>query len=58
VKESGLFDLIDNLPPGYCCIADSAYQPTESLVSIFVGDLMLLKDNDIQHFCFPVENLH
>ena len=46
VKESGLFALIDNLPPGYVCIADSAYQPTESLVSIFGGDLALVQNND------------
>ena len=46
IKESTLSTLIDNLPPGYCCIADSAYQPTESLMTIFGGDLALIKDND------------
>jgi DDE superfamily endonuclease len=46
VKESGLSALIDKLPTGYCCIADSAYQPTETLMTIFGGDLALVKDND------------
>ena len=46
VKECGLFDLVQNLPPGYICIADCAYQPTESLVPIFGGNLALQKDND------------
>ena len=37
VKESGLFDKIENLPQGYVCIGDCAYQPTERLVPIFGG---------------------
>jgi hypothetical protein len=46
VKDSGLFDLVQSLPPGYVCIGDCAYQPTENLVPIFGGDLALQKDND------------
>ena len=50
VKESGLFDKIENLPQGYVCIGDCAYQPTERLVPIFGGDLALRKDNDNFNF--------
>lgn len=46
IVESGLSMLIENLPPGYVCIGDCAYQPTENLVPIFGGDLALKKDND------------
>ena len=46
VKDSGLSDLIEKLPPGYICIADCAYQPTEHLIPVFGGDLALLPDND------------
>jgi hypothetical protein len=50
VKDCGLFDLIQSLPAGYICIADCAYQPTESIVPIFGGDLALQKDNDNFNF--------
>ena len=50
VKESGLSDKIENLPEGYICIGDCAYQPTERLVPIFGGDLALRKDNDNFNF--------
>ena len=50
VKDSGLFDLVQSLPPGYICIGDCAYQPTESLVAIFGGNLALQKDNDNFNF--------
>ena len=46
VKDSGLSELIEKLPPGYICIADCAYQPTEHLIPVFGGDLALVKDND------------
>ena len=46
VKDSGLSDLIENLPAGYICIADCAYQPTEHLIPVFGGDLALQVDND------------
>jgi len=46
VEDSGLSDLIEKLPPGYICIADCAYQPTEHLIPVFGGDLALLSDND------------
>jgi hypothetical protein len=39
--------LIEQLPPGYICIPDCAYQPTEKVVpAIFGGDLALNKDHD------------
>ena len=45
------FDWTDDLPPGYCCVADSAYQPTESLITIFGGDLALFNDsNNFNYF--------
>jgi hypothetical protein len=50
IKESGLFDKVEELPVGYVCIADCAYQPTKNLVPIFGGDLALKEDND--HFNF------
>jgi hypothetical protein len=50
VKESGLLSKIESLPAGYVCIADCAYQPTESLVPIFGGDLALQRDNDNFNF--------
>ena len=50
VKDSGLNELINNLPPGYICISDCAYEPTEHLVAIFGGDLALQKDNDNFNF--------
>ena len=50
IKESGLYDKVENLPPGYVCIGDCAYQPTENLVPIFGGDLALRKDNDNFNF--------
>ena len=50
IKESGMFDKIENLPVGYVSIADCAYQPTENLVPIFGGDLALKKDNDNFNF--------
>jgi hypothetical protein len=50
VKESGLLDKLEHLPSGYVCIGDCAYQPTESLVPIFGGDLALQKDNDNFNF--------
>lgn len=46
VKDSGLSDLIEQLPAGYICIADCAYQPTEHMIPVFGGDLALQKDND------------
>eukprot|EP00980_Cylindrotheca_fusiformis_P016821 scaffold5074_cov99-Cylindrotheca_fusiformis.AAC.3 len=46
IHESGLFALVEKLPPGYVVIGDCAYQPTEHLVPIFGGDLALKKDND------------
>jgi hypothetical protein len=46
VKRSGLSELIENLPPGYIAIGDCAYQPTETLIPIFGGDLALIKEND------------
>lgn len=46
IKESGLFDKVENLPQGYVVIGDSAYQPTERLVSIFGGELALLPEHD------------
>jgi DDE superfamily endonuclease len=50
IKDSGLYDLVENLPAGYICIGDCAYQPTENLVPIFGGDLALKKDNDNFNF--------
>jgi hypothetical protein len=50
IKDCGLYDLVENLPPGYICIADCAYQPTENLVPIFGGDLALKKENDNFNF--------
>ena len=50
IKESGLHELVERLPPGYICIGDCAYQPTEKLVPIFGGDLALQKDNDNFNF--------
>jgi hypothetical protein len=46
VKQSGLSQLIENLPPGYIAIGNCAYQPTENLIPIFGGDLALIKEND------------
>jgi hypothetical protein len=46
LSESGLSDLVEDLPQGYICIGDCAYQPTERLVPIFGGDLALKPDND------------
>jgi hypothetical protein len=50
VKESGLLEKIESLPAGYICIGDCAYQPSESLVPIFGGDLALKRDNDNFNF--------
>ena len=50
VRESGLLDLINNLPLGYVVIGDCAYQPSEHLVPIFGAELALLKDNDNFNF--------
>lgn len=50
VKESGLYDKIHRLPPGYITIGDAAYQPTESLVPIFGDALALPKDHDNFNF--------
>jgi hypothetical protein len=50
IEECGLFDKIDALPTVYVTIADCAYQPTEYLVPIFGGDLVLHKDEDNFNF--------
>jgi DDE superfamily endonuclease len=50
IRDCGLYDLVENLPPGYICIGDCAYQPTENLVPIFGGDLALKKENDNFNF--------
>jgi hypothetical protein len=46
VKVSGLHSKIENIPQGYVCIADCAYQPTEKLTPIFGGNLALITEND------------
>ena len=50
VRESGLLELINNLPLGYVMIGNSAYQPSENLVTIFCAELALQKDNDNFNF--------
>ena len=50
VAESGLFEKVENLPPGYICFCDCAYLPTEHFISIFGGDLALRRDNDNFNF--------
>ena len=52
MKQSGLFDKVESLPPGYVCIGDCAYQPTEHLVPIFGGDLALREENDNFNFYY------
>jgi hypothetical protein len=54
IKESGLFDKFEELPVGYVCIADCAYQPTKNLVPIFGGDLAFCieRSQDNDHFNF------
>lgn len=37
IKETGLFDLLDNLPPGFALIGDAAYDPSEKIVPMFYG---------------------
>ena len=46
VKDSGLHNKIESLPPGYVCIGDAAYQPTEHLVPILGGNLAIKRDNN------------
>jgi len=50
VQESGLFEKVKQVPQGYICIVDCAYEPTEHFVLIFGGDLALQKDNDNFNF--------
>jgi hypothetical protein len=58
IKDCGLYDLVENLPPGYICIANCAYQPTENLVPIFGGDLALKKENDNFNFFASQPEFH
>jgi hypothetical protein len=55
IRDSGLYDLVENLPHGYICIGVCAYEASERLVPIFGGDLALKKEND--NFNFFVSQL-
>ena len=50
IRDCGLYDFVENLPQGYVCISDCAYQATEKLIPIFGGDLALKKENDNFNF--------
>ena len=38
IKESGLYDLVENLPGLLYCVGDCAYTPTEHLIPIYGSD--------------------
>jgi hypothetical protein len=50
INESGLGDLINNLPGMYCAIGDCAYLATEHVVPIFGGAQALIARNDNFNF--------
>jgi hypothetical protein len=50
INESGLGELINNLPGMYCAIGDCAYVATEHLVPIFGGAQALITRNDNFNF--------
>jgi hypothetical protein len=50
INESGLSELINNLPGMYCAIGDCAYVANEHLVPIFGGALALIPRNDNFNF--------
>jgi hypothetical protein len=45
VKETKLYELMDNMPEGYVVIGDAAYEPTERLIPLFYG----VKHSDAFH---------
>ena len=46
IHQIDLFEMIENLPRGFCVIGDAAYQAMEHLVSIFGGFDRLIARND------------
>lgn len=50
INESGLGELVNNLPGMYCAIGDCAYVATEHLVPIFGGAQALIARNDNFNF--------
>lgn len=37
MKETGLLELLENVPPVFAVIADAAYDPSETVVPMFFG---------------------
>ena len=51
IKQCSLYELIEELPLGICCIGDAAYQPTEHMVPIYQGaDKLMTKYDNFNFF--------
>ena len=51
IKQCLLYELIEDLPLGICCIGDAAYQPTEHMVPIYQGaDKLMTKYDNFNFF--------
>jgi DDE superfamily endonuclease len=46
IKQCSLYQLIEQLPVGYCVIGDAAYQPTEHMVPVYQGAEKLVPKYD------------